>query len=95
MKILLDKMCAGLKEYLEIRRWEVLTVQDVELLGAKAKDKDIVEYAKKNNLLLVTHDQKMVGLCELTDVKYVAILQWMIAKILDAKIREKYPGSED
>lgn len=89
VKILLDEMYAGLKEYFETLGWEVLTVQEVGLQGAK--DKEIVEYAKKNGLLLVTQDQKPAELAELTGVKYVLISNAMIARIADAKIREKYP----
>lgn len=89
MKLLLDEMYAGLKEYFETLGWNVLTVQDVGLQGAK--DKDIVEYAKNNNLLLVTQDQKPADLADLTGVKYVLISNAMIARIADAKIREKYP----
>ena len=88
MKLLLDEMYAGLKEYFETLGWEVLTVQDAGLQGAK--DKDIVEYAKNNNLLLVTQDQKPADLADLTGVKCVLISNAMIAKIADAKIREKY-----
>jgi predicted nuclease of predicted toxin-antitoxin system len=89
LKLLLDEMYAGLKEYFETLGWNVLTVQDVGLQGAK--DKDIVEYAKNNNLLLVTQDQKPADLADLTGVKYVLISNAMIARIADAKIREKYP----
>jgi hypothetical protein len=42
-------------------------------------------------LLLVTQDQKPADLAELTEVKCVMISNAMIAKIADAKIREKYP----
>ena len=90
MKLLLDEMYAGLKEYFEILGWDVLTVQDVRLQGAK--DKDIVDYAKNNNLLLVTQDQKPGDLADLKGVKYVLISNAMIARIADAKIREKYPN---
>jgi predicted nuclease of predicted toxin-antitoxin system len=83
-------MYAGLKEYFETLGWEVLTVQEVGLQGAK--DKDIVEYAKKNNLLLITQDQKPADLAELLGVKYVLISNAMIAKIAHEKIREKYPN---
>jgi predicted nuclease of predicted toxin-antitoxin system len=89
MKLLLDEMYAGLKEYFETLGWEVQTVQDAGLKAAK--DKDIVEYAKNNNLLLVTQDPKPAELAELTGVEYVLISNAMIAKIADAKIREKYP----
>ena len=90
LKLLLDEMYAGLQEYFQILGWDVLTAQDAGLRGAK--DKDIVEYAKNNNLLLVTQDQKTADLADLTEVKHMLISNAMIAKIADAKIREKYPN---
>lgn len=90
LRLLLDEMYAGLKEYFETLGWEVLTAQDAGLKGAK--DKDIVDYAKKNKMLLVTQDQKPAELAELTGVRYVLISSAMIAKIADAKIIEKYPS---
>ena len=90
MKLLLDEMYAGLKEYFEILGWDVITVQDAGLQGAK--DKDVIEYAENSNLLLITQDQKPAELANLTGVKHVLISNAMIAKIADAKIREKYPN---
>jgi predicted nuclease of predicted toxin-antitoxin system len=89
LKLLLDEMYAGLKEYFELLGWDVLTVQDAGLQGAK--DREIIEYAKRNNLLLVTQDQKPANLADLAGVKYVLISNVMIARITDAKIKEKYP----
>ncbi len=89
MKLLLDEMYAGLKEYFEILGWKVKTVQEAGLQGAK--DKDVVEYALNNNLLLVTQDQKPADMAHLKGAKYVLISNAMIAKIADEKIREKYP----
>lgn len=91
MKLLLDEMYAGLKEYFEILGWDVLTAQDARLQGTK--DREVIEYAKKNNLLLVTQDQKPANLAELKGVKCVLISNAMIAKIADAKIEEKYPNA--
>ncbi|UCD96163.1 MAG: DUF5615 family PIN-like protein [Candidatus Bathyarchaeota archaeon] len=88
MKILLDEMYAGLKEYFEILGWTTLTAQEAGLQGAK--DREIVEFAKENDLLLVTQDQKPAELAALKDVKHVLISAATIAKIADAKIREKY-----
>ena len=88
MKLLLDEMYAGLKEYFEILGWDVLTVHDVGLQGGK--DMEIVEYAKNNNLLLVTQDQKPADMADLKGVKFVLISNAMIAKIADAKVKEKY-----
>jgi predicted nuclease of predicted toxin-antitoxin system len=90
MKLLLDEMYAGLKEYFETLGWEVLTAQEAGLKGAK--DKDVADYARSNNMLLITQDQKPAELAELTGVKYVLISNAMIAKIADDKIREKYPS---
>jgi predicted nuclease of predicted toxin-antitoxin system len=89
LRLLLDEMYAGLKEYFETLGWEVVTIQDVGLQGAK--DKDVVDYAKRNDLLLVTQDQKPADLAELLGVKCVLISNSLIAKIADEKIRNKYP----
>ena len=90
LKLLLDEMYTGLKEYFETLGWDVITAQEAGLKGAK--DNDIIDYAKRNNLLLVTQDQKPADLAELTGVKCVLISNAIIAKIADAKIREKYPA---
>ncbi len=88
MKLLLDEMYAGLKEYFETLGYEVLTAQEAGLKAAK--DKNVVEYAKKHDLVLVTQDQKPAELAELTGVKYVMITNAMIAKIADAEIKKKF-----
>ena len=93
MKLLLDEMYAGLEEYFETLGYDVLTAQEAGLKAAK--DKDVVEYAGKHGLILVTQDQKPAELAELTEVKYVMISSAMIAKIADAKIREKYSSLKE
>jgi predicted nuclease of predicted toxin-antitoxin system len=92
LKLLLDEMYAGLKEYFETLGWTVVTAQDVGLQGAK--DKDIVDYAKRNNLLLVTQDQKPADLADLRGVRNMLISNALIARIADERIREKYPDIE-
>jgi len=91
LKLLLDEMYAGLKEYFEILGWNVQSVQDAGLQGKE--DREVIEYAKKNNLLLVTQDPKPANLADLAGVKYVLISNAMIARIADEKIREKYPNA--
>ena len=88
MKLLLDEMYAGLKEYFETLGYEVLTAQEAGLKAAK--DKDVVEYAGKHGLILVTQDPKPAELAELTGVKYIMISNAMIAKIADAKIKDTF-----
>jgi predicted nuclease of predicted toxin-antitoxin system len=88
MKLLLDEMYAGLKEYFETLGYEVLTAQEAGLKAAK--DNSVVEFAGKHNLVLVTQDQKPAELAELVNVKYVLISKVMIAKIADLELRNKY-----
>lgn len=88
LKLLLDEMYAGLKEYFETLGWEVQTAQDAGLKGAS--DRDIVEYARSHDLLLVTQDQKPADLAEMVGVKCVLVSNAMIAKIADEKIRQEY-----
>lgn len=82
-------MYTGLKEYFEVMGWEVSTVGDEDLKGAK--DKDVVKHAEENNFLLVTQDQKPADLADLQEVPHVYISSREIAELIDSKIREKYP----
>ena len=90
MKLLLDEMYAGLKEYFETLGYEVLTAQEAGFKAAK--DNTVVEFGGKHNLVLVTQDQKPAELAELVNVKYVLISKVMIAKIADLELRNKYPA---
>ncbi|MCW3982974.1 MAG: DUF5615 family PIN-like protein [Candidatus Bathyarchaeota archaeon] len=90
MKLLLDEMYAGLKEYFETLGYEVLTAQEAGLKAAK--DRDVVEYALKHDLLLVTQDQKPAELAELLGVRCVFISSLMIAKLVDEKIKAEFKG---
>lgn len=88
MKLLLDEMYAGLKEYFETLGYEVLTAQEAGLKAAK--DKDVVDYARKHSLILVTQDQKPAELADLIGVKYILISNAKIAQIADAEIKTKF-----
>jgi predicted nuclease of predicted toxin-antitoxin system len=88
MKLLLDEMYAGLKEYFETLGYEVVTAQEAGLKSAK--DRDIVEYAGKHDLILVTQDQKPSELAELLGVRCVFVSNLMIAKLVDQKIKEQH-----
>jgi predicted nuclease of predicted toxin-antitoxin system len=81
-------MYAGLKEYFETLGYDVKSVQDAGLKGAK--DKDVVDYARKHDMILVTQDQKTSELAELTNTRCVMVSRALIAKVADMKIREKY-----
>ena len=86
MKVLLDEMYTGLKEYLQTLGWDVFTVQDVGLKSAE--DKQIVEHADKNFLLLVTADEKNADLAKLRHVPHVLISKIMLTRIIDEELRK-------
>lgn len=87
VKLLLDEMFTGLKEYLQTLGWDALTVHDARLVGAS--DKKIVEYTKKHKLLLVTQDEKHADLANLSNVPNILISQIILARMIDAELREK------
>lgn len=88
VKLLLDEMYTGFKEYFEILGWEVTTVQEEGLSGAE--DKEVVKHAEKNNLLIVTQDQKPAELAELMNIPHVLISKRAIAELIDSEIKKKY-----
>ena len=90
-KLLLDEMFSGLKDYLEVMGWKTITVNEASIRGAE--DRVIAEYARENNLLLVTQDRKSAELAEMMGVKVIYISNATIAKIADKEIRDKYPIS--
>ena len=87
MKLLLDEMYTGLKEYLQALGWNVIIVHDVKLVGAS--DKKIVEYARKNKLLLVTQDEKHADLASLKNVPCMLISKTMLTRMIDTELRGK------
>jgi len=86
VKLLLDEMYTGLKEYLQTMGWDVITVHDVNLVGAS--DRKIVDYAEKNGLLLVTQDEKHADLASLRHVPHVLISKIMLTRMIDAELRK-------
>jgi len=88
IKLLLDEMYTGLKDYFEVLGWNVSTVKEEELGGSP--DKEIVKYAKENGFLLVTEDRKPADLADLEGSPYVFVSKRSIAELIDSKIREKY-----
>jgi len=87
VRLLLDEMYTGLKEYLQTLGWDVITVHDAKLVGAS--DKKIVEYAKKHKLLLVTQDEKHADLASLSKVPRILISQTMLSRMIDAELRKR------
>ena len=87
MKILLDEMYTGMKDYLKALGWELETVNTTGLQGAS--DTKVMEYAKDNDLLVVTQDEKFADIAELKGVQCVLVSRKMVAKMIDSELRKK------
>jgi len=88
MKLLLDEMYSGLKEYFEVLGCDVETVQDVSLSGKM--DKEIAEHAKLHDLILVTEDRKPAELSELLGGRFFYVDNKTKAMMIHEKLQEKY-----
>lgn len=88
MKILLDEMYTGMKEYLEALGWNIETVNTTGLQGEE--DSKILEYAMENGLIIVTQDEKMADIAELKKAQCVLVSKKRLAKLIDDELRKKF-----
>ncbi len=88
MKILLDEMYTGMKDYLEALGWEIETVNTVGIQGSS--DSEVLDYAKENSLVIVTQDEKLADIAELKGMDCVLVSRKMVAKTIDSVLRKKY-----
>ncbi len=86
MKLLLDEMFSGLKEYFEVLGCDVVTVHDANMTGKM--DKQIAEYAKEHNLLLITEDRKPAELADLLGARYFYVDNKTKAQMIYEKIKQ-------
>ena len=89
MNLLLDEMYSGLKEYFEVLGCNVETVKDVSLSGKM--DREIAEYAKEHDLILITEDRKPAELSELLGGRFFYVDNKTKAQMIHEKICKLYP----
>jgi predicted nuclease of predicted toxin-antitoxin system len=85
-KLLLDEMYTGLGPFLKALGWDVFTVEDVGLRGTQ--DLEVIEYAGRSGVTLVTQDQKISDLARLKGIPCILVGYVEIARIVDEKLRE-------
>lgn len=88
MRLLLDEMFTGLKEYFEVLGCEVITVHEVNLKGKM--DKEVAEYAKDHDLVLITEDNKPAELADLLGARYFYVDNKTKAQMIHEKIKAIY-----
>ncbi|MFN4133481.1 MAG: DUF5615 family PIN-like protein, partial [Candidatus Hadarchaeales archaeon] len=82
---LLDEMFSGLKPFLKILGWDVVTVEDVGLKGAA--DEIVVEFAREHGMVIVTQEQGVAELARLRGVKFILVGLVEIARIIDERLK--------
>jgi hypothetical protein len=91
IKLLFDEMYDGLEDYFELD-YEVKTVKKEKLRGGTGskleKDNRVVDYALKNDLILVTEDGGAAGIAKFHKVKCIHVELPDIAEIVNEKLKE-------
>ena len=70
-EFLLDENILGLDRYLTGIKYK--KIGDEGCPAKKTDDKEVVEYAMKNNLVIVTEDGKMIKQCKILNLNCVSI----------------------
>ena len=89
-KFLLDETVLELEGYLK-RNVQFRKVGDDNYPAKGATNSTVVKFAKENNLVLVTRDEKMINQCKLEEVEFVTLNDLDFAKkIIDHSIIDSF-----
>lgn len=72
LEFLLDENVLGLDRYLK-NHVNYRKIGDMNCPAKETPDPDVVKFAKENNLVLVTRDEKMVKQCKMEKVEFVTL----------------------
>ncbi|WP_067960205.1 DUF5615 family PIN-like protein [Nitrosopumilus sp. Nsub] len=88
MKILIDEMDDGWDEKLKELGFDAYSVKKLRTAGYKLKtDYSVINYAKENNMILVTRDTESGQACEENDLPYVLLDNISIFNIVLDKLK--------
>jgi len=89
MKVLVDEMSDGWDEKLNALGFEAYSVKKLRTEGKKlATDYSVINYAKDNNMILVTRDKEPAKGCEENNIPCILIGDEEIFKIVVEKLNE-------
>ena len=89
LKILVDEMDDGMDENLEKMGFEAYSVKKLRAEGLKLHtDFSVINYAKKNKMILVTRDTESGEACNENNIPYVLLDKDEIFKIVLDKLNK-------
>ena len=88
-KILIDEMDDGMDEKLQNIGYDAYSVKKLRIEGLKLHtDYSIINYAKKNDMILVTRDTESGQACDENNIPYVLLDSDEIFKIVLEKLKQ-------
>ena len=88
-KILIDEMDDGMDEKLQNIGYDAYSVKKLRIEGLKLHtDYSIINYAKKNDMILVTRDTESGQACDENNIPYVLLDSDEIFKIVVEKLKQ-------
>lgn len=85
MRLLIDEQLLGCGALLRSVGYDVVLANETGL----QRDEDLVEYAVKNGLFVVTEDNGMATLCKFRDVPYLHLDVSMKARIIVEELKKR------
>ncbi|WP_299292288.1 DUF5615 family PIN-like protein [Nitrosopumilus sp.] len=88
MKILIDEMDDGWDEKLQDLGYDAYSVKKLRMEGHKlATDYSVINYAKENDMILVTRDTESGQACQENDLPYILLDNDEIFKLIVEKLK--------
>ena len=89
MKILIDEMDDGWDEKLKELGYDAYSVKKLRATGHKLRtDYSVINYAKENNMILVTRDTESGQACDENDLPYILLDNNEIFNIVVDKLKK-------
>ena len=89
LKILIDEMDDGMDERLQNIGYDAYSVKKLRTDGLKLHtDYSVINYAKKNDMILVTRDTESGQACDENNIPYVLLDSDEIFKIILEKLKQ-------
>ena len=73
VKFLIDEQLFGIDRYLEGHVKFIRVGDDEERLPLGSSDPKVAQFAKDNDLIIVTNDGKLIKQCNLLEIEFIAL----------------------